>query len=220
MSDAIARPIMLRPSQIKNIRAGLQTHLTMAASFVPGRRLAVGAEAKELADRATAGVMRIPTAWTKLRGGDMLWVQEETAFLNDKRNPAGSRWFYRADLLGGHVPLPSGSKGARYETGWADASKLTRENSRFVLAIEAVAVLSAQALTWDEVKAEGPFDQHQTLGAWWNARYGVQLGAWDENPTVCGLTFRFVEGNIDTGLRWDAKARDWVAPKAAGQAYP
>lgn len=213
----IARPIMLHANRVKAIREGKQTHLTMAAWFKPGGRTAVGLEAKLEAERASG--MRMPTPWTKLAPGDMLWVQEETAYLTDKRDSTGSRWFFRADLVGGHVPVPGGSRALRYDTGWVDASKLTRENSRYTLAIEGMRVMRAQQLGWAELDREGPRDPHMTIGAWWNSRYGAMLGDWKENPEVCALAFRFVDGNIDTGARWDVKARDWMQA-ASAPVYP
>lgn len=196
------RPIIIRGPVLASIRAGQRTHLCLPATFVPGRRLAVGQEARERADRLSAGTMAMPTAWTRLGPGDMLWVQEETGSLIDRKDPALSRRFFKLELPGGHIPVPGGAKGARYETSSLDAAKLTREDSRYTLAVDAVRVFRAWDITWDEIRAEGAFDAHQTMGAWWGYRYGFALGAWDENPEVCGLSFRFIDGNIDTGQKW------------------
>lgn len=196
------RPIMLRGPMVDQIRKGQRTHMCLPSTFVPGRRLAVSQEARDHAVRASFGTMALPTAWTKLRAGDMLWVQEEAAALIDRRDPAGSRRFFKLDLHGGHVPIPGGAKGGRYETVTYDASKLEREDSRYTLAIAGVRVFRAWDITWDEIRAEGSFDAHQTMGAWWEYRYAFVLGSWKENPEVCGLSFRFVDGNVDTGERW------------------
>lgn len=193
------RPIMLRAALVTSIRKGTRTHLIMAASFIPGRRTAVGAEARAADEKA--GVMRLPTPWVKLQPGDRLWVQEETSTMVDTRNMAGTRVHYRAELPGGHVPIPGGSKGTRYTVHHNDARQLPREESRFFLAVTGVRLFRAQDMSWEIAKAEGGYYPAETMGAWWQRNYGLTM-PWEENPEVVGIAFTFQDGNIDTGIKW------------------
>ncbi len=196
----VNRPIMLRAQTLIGIRAGRRTHLTMAATFVPGRRTPVG-EGSRLAASRTGGMV-MPTPWAGLKPGDRLWVQEEVVILHDQHISEASQSFYKTELPTGQPPIPGrGTKGSRYRTETIDAIRMPREHSRYTLALVDVRHFRAAEITWDEIKAEGDFDPHQTKGAWWQYRYGIAM-PWAENPEAVGLTFEFVDGNIDTGERW------------------
>jgi hypothetical protein len=190
---------MLREALVNSIRRGARTHLIMPATFLPNRRTAVGAEAKAADEKA--GVMRLPSPWVSLQPGDRLWVKEEMANMMDSKDHLASRQYYRAELRGGHVPIPGGAKGTRYSVTYTDARHMQRDESRFYLAVISARHFRARDMTWEIAKAEGGYYPAETMGAWWQRSYGFTM-PWDENPEVVGIAFTFQDGNIDTGIKW------------------
>jgi hypothetical protein len=188
----------LRSAFLATARSGARTHIFLPATYVPGRR---PGEVTGQMPKAVREAAPLPTRWARLAAGDRLWVQEEIAALIDARYNEVAQSFYKIELKGGHVPIPNGTRAGRWQTKTFDANKCTRESSRFTLEITAVRATRAHEITWEEIKREGTYQPHSTLGSWWGYQYGI-LMPWAENPAVLGVDFRFLDANIDTGQRW------------------
>jgi hypothetical protein len=211
LSDA--QGINIRPGFVQAIRGGRRTHIFLPGNYVPGQRVGLSKDTRDRMASRGGAPASYPTRWTGLQPGMRLFVQEEISALVDARHPELMQSFYKLDLAGGRVPIPGGVRGSKYRTTAWPANKCTREASRYTLEVTAVRRCYAQDVTWEEMQREGTFDPHATKGTWWGIQYGI-LMPWAENPEVVGMDFTFVDGNIDTGVRWVPEARP-VNPNSA-----
>ncbi len=206
MTDALnalgepqTHPIPMRGGFIMQMRTGKRTHVFLPASYIPGARRAVTEEGRKMAAKVGHP---IPTKYARLKPGDRLWVQEETAALIDLKNYGlGSKAFYKVELPGGHVPIPGGARGTKWKTASYLAKDLKREDSRYTLDVIGARVCRAWEITWEEVARESTHHAHQSKNAWWESQYGLVM-PWASNPEVVSLDFNFRDGNIDSGTRW------------------
>lgn len=174
------------------------------------------------------GANRTPSPWQKVQPGDRLWVREAWGFQRACEPPyclqtalpnvprPGGGWttpYYRADT-------EDSAWGMYGPPQWRSPIHMPRSASRLTLTVTATRVERLQAITYEDVTAEGI--ETQQFGAdlqsegfrrWrhpdgrftphakvaflqlWNTIHGPD--AWDANPEVVRICFDCRLGNID-----------------------
>lgn len=182
------RPIFLTGAQIRTVRAGRRKHLCMTASMTGGHR--------DAAERLSAA--RMPSVWTALQPGDRLWVREDICELLDTRNYLNSQRVYRVDCEYGYIPIPAGDPNrSRWRQRVRGGFHMERRESRYTLLVKAIRIFPCQEISWEEIDAEaGVHYPTDSKGQWWGRSYGLVM-PWYLNPRVVGISFEFIDANID-----------------------
>lgn len=177
---------------------------------------------KEVPHDDSEGLLKLPSPWQKAKPGDRLWVRENFRYTHWDED--GIIWVrYEADgaesdglthaddpmelierlcakLDRAGVPINGDGYQSSRELGITPCIHMPRWASRLTLVVTAVKVERLQAISDEDVLAEGVSADNGpgTVAAFmdlWNSLHGAD--AWAANPEVVALTFTVHRQNID-----------------------
>jgi hypothetical protein len=227
------RALPLRSHDVQALLAGRKTQHRL---LVPRNKAHLAREAgwqamQRASDREWIFLAADSVGWVDCgvlhRAGDRLWVQEGTTRF-DKGTCDQWVWYraggnkdedshspFRFSGLGADDEWPKGKPGPAGGVPYnVAATQMPRWASRFTITIKDVRVQRLQAISREDVIAEGVTERdgapiedvwagwHEPYATWWEARQGK--GAWDADPWVIALTFRVERRNIDDAAERDA----------------
>lgn len=196
-----AKPILFSAPMIRALQEGRKTQTRRIMKLQPTRtptlvRLERKVEPELVAMWATDYRGNAVCVCPYGRPGDLLWVRETWApnkvIPVEHRDPG--EFIYAADL--------DVDRRMKWAATWKPSIHMPRKASRLTLRITDVRVERLREISEADAQAEGcdpatpyPYQYRDSFAALWDSINGP--GAWDENPSVWGLSFQVFNINVD-----------------------